>query len=611
VAHLLGGENLTVSYATRTVLDGVTLGLEEGDRIGMVGRNGDGKSTLMRLLAMRSTPDSGRVTKRSEVNIGYLDQSDVLDGDLTVGAAIVGDQADYEWARNPQIREVMGGLVSDVDWHANVHALSGGQKRRVALAKLLIEDHDVIMLDEPTNHLDVEGVAWLSRHLKTRWRPNQGAFLVVTHDRWFLDEVCNKTWEIHDGIMDPFEGGYAAYVLARAERDRSASVMEGKRQQLVKKELAWLRRGAPARTAKPKFRIEAANALIADVPEPRDSMALSKMATARLGKDVLDLEHVSLDFLGGEAGQKLFDNITLRLAPGERLGLVGVNGAGKTTLLKLLNGEIQPTSGKVKRGKTVVTAVLTQEVKELDDVKDLRVIEVIEREKRSFNVGGKEFSAGQLVEQLGFTNEKQWTPVKDLSGGERRRLQLLRLLVGEPNVLMLDEPTNDLDTDTLAAVEDVLDGWPGTLVVVSHDRYLLERVTDHQMALLGDGKIRALPRGVDQYLELREGALAGSTITGGGNPVIGASGSSAPAAEGPAGPSEAQKRDARKAKNRIDRQLGKLTQQEEKIHAQMVKSTADNDFDAMADLNKKLKTLAEEREALELEWLEALEVLGE
>jgi ATPase subunit of ABC transporter with duplicated ATPase domains len=502
----------------------------------------------------------------------------------------------------------MGGLVSDVDWHANVHALSGGQKRRVALAKLLIEDHDVIMLDEPTNHLDVEGVAWLSRHLKTRWRANQGAFLVVTHDRWFLDEVCTKTWEIHDGIMDPFDGGYAAYVLARAERDRAASVTESKRQQLVKKELAWLRRGAPARTAKPKFRIEAANALIADVPEPRDSTALSKMATARLGKDVLDLENVSLDFQGGEAGQKLFDNITLRLAPGERLGLVGVNGAGKTTLLKLLNGQVEPTSGRLKRGKTVVTAVLTQEVKELDDVSNLRVIEVIEREKRSFNVGGKEFTAGQLVEQLGFTNEKQWTPVKDLSGGERRRLQLLRLLVGEPNVLMLDEPTNDLDTDTLAAVEDVLDGWPGTLVVVSHDRYLLERVTDHQMALLGDGKIRALPRGVDQYLELRESALAGSTITGGGNPVTGSSGGPAPAATGA---SEAEKRDARKAKNRIERQLGKLEQQEKKIHDQMLTSTAGNDFDALAEQNKKLKDLAGEREALELEWLEALEVLGE
>ena len=308
-------------------------------------------------------------------------------------------------------------------------------------------------------------------------------------------------------------------------------------------------------------------------------------------------------------GQKLFDNITLRLAPGERLGLVGVNGAGKTTLLKLLNGEIQPSSGKVKRGKTVVTAVLTQEVKELDDVSDLRVIEVIEREKRSFNVGGKEFTAGQLVEQLGFTNEKQWTPVKDLSGGERRRLQLLRLLVGEPNVLMLDEPTNDLDTDTLAAVEDVLDGWPGTLVVVSHDRYLLERVTDHQMALLGDGKIRALPRGVDQYLELREGALAGSTITGGGNPVTSAGGGSAPAASGP---SEAEKRDARKAKNRIDRQLGKLKQQEDKIHAQMTAGAGDaSKFDQLAGLNAKLQELAGEREALELEWLEALEVLGE
>lgn len=613
MAHLLGGENLTVSFATRTILDGVTLGLEDGDRIGMVGRNGDGKSTLMRLLALRSTPDSGRVTKRGDVNVGYLDQSDVLDGDLTVGAAIVGDQADHEWAANPKIREIMGGLVADVDWHANVHALSGGQKRRVALAKLLIEDHDVIMLDEPTNHLDVEGVAWLSRHLKTRWRANQGAFLVVTHDRWFLDEVCNRTWEVHDAMVDPFDGGYAAYVLARAERDRSASVVESKRQQLVKKELAWLRRGAPARTSKPKFRIEAANELIADVPDPRDSVALSKMATARLGKDVLDLEGVSLDFLGGDAGQKLFDNVTLRLAPGQRLGLVGVNGAGKSTLLRLLNGEIPPSSGKVKRGKTVVTAVLSQDVKEIDDVSDLRVIEVIEREKRSFSVGGKEFTAGQLVEQLGFTKEKQWTPVSDLSGGERRRLQLLRLLVGEPNVLMLDEPTNDLDTDTLAAVEDVLDGWPGTLVVVSHDRYLLERVTDSQMALLGDGKLRGLPGGVDQYLELREAALASGAVSGGAS-----SGSSRPtAATGSAstaaasGPSEAEKREARKDLNRIDRQLGKIAQQEEKLHVQMAAKSQSGDFDALGELNTKLQELLEEKEVLELEWLEAAEVLGE
>ncbi|MDQ0029238.1 ABC-F family ATP-binding cassette domain-containing protein [Arthrobacter bambusae] len=612
MAHLLGGENLTVSFATRTILDGVTLGLEDGDRIGMVGRNGDGKSTLMRLLALRSTPDSGRVTKRGDVNVGYLDQSDVLDGDLTVGAAIVGDQADHEWAANPKIREIMGGLVADVDWHANVHALSGGQKRRVALAKLLIEDHDVIMLDEPTNHLDVEGVAWLSRHLKTRWRANQGAFLVVTHDRWFLDEVCNRTWEVHDAVVDPFDGGYAAYVLARAERDRMASVVESKRQQLVKKELAWLRRGAPARTAKPKFRIEAANELIADVPDPRDSVALSKMATARLGKDVLDLEGVSLDFNGGDsAGRKLFDDVTLRLAPGQRLGLVGVNGAGKSTLLRLLNGEIAPTSGKVKRGKTVVTAVLSQDVKELDDVSDLRVIEVIEREKRAFSVAGREVTAGQLVEQLGFTKEKQWTPVTDLSGGERRRLQLLRLLVGEPNVLMLDEPTNDLDTDTLAAVEDVLDGWPGTLVVVSHDRYLLERVTDSQMALLGDGKLRGLPGGVDQYLELREAALASGAVAGSSS-----SGSSRPtAASGPgsgaSGPSEAEKREARKDLNRIDRQLGKIAQQEEKLHVQMAAKSQSGDFDALGELNTKLQELLDEKEDLELEWLEAAEILGE
>ncbi|TJY72383.1 ABC-F family ATP-binding cassette domain-containing protein [Arthrobacter sp. CAU 1506] len=642
MVHLLGAENVSVSFATRTILDSVSLGLNEGDRIGMVGRNGDGKSTLMRLLSQRSTPDDGRVTKRGDVNVGYLDQQDVLNGDLPVGVAIVGEAAEHEWASNPRIREIMDGLVGDVDWHATVSSLSGGQRRRVALAKLLIEPHDVIMLDEPTNHLDVEGVAWLARHLKTRWRPNEGAFLVVTHDRWFLDEVCTRTWEVHDGVVDPFDGGYAAYVLARAERNRMAAVVEGKRQQLVKKELAWLRRGAPARTAKPKFRIEAANELIADVPEPRDTVALNKMATARLGKDVLDLEHVTYtppprpsdrpseerarpgdrpseerarpsdrpseerargDLNGGSG--PLFDNITLRLAPGERLGLVGVNGAGKTTLLRLLNGEIEPTAGKVKRGKTVQTAMLTQEVRELDDVLDLRVVEVIQRERQVFNIGGREVSAGQLVEQLGFSKEKQWTPVRDLSGGERRRLQLLRLLVGEPNVLMLDEPTNDLDTDTLAAVEDVLDGWPGTLVVVSHDRYLLERVTDHQMALLGDGKLRGLPGGVDQYLELREAALAGksSAVPSGGS-------DSAETAAGTVH-SEADKRQAKKDLNRIERQLGKLGQQEVKLKEQMdaAGAKADIDFSGLAEMNRKLQEIAEEKEGLELEWLEVSEIL--
>ncbi|WP_026551446.1 ATP-binding cassette domain-containing protein [Arthrobacter sp. H20] len=601
MAHLLGAESVSVTFATRTVLDGVSLGIEDGDRIGMVGRNGDGKSTLMRLLAQRATPDEGRVTRRRDVSVGYLDQTDVLDGDLSVGEAIVGDQADHEWASNPEIRDVMGGLVAEVDWHAKVSSLSGGQKRRVALAKLLIGDDDVIMLDEPTNHLDVEGVAWLARHLAERWRPTDGGLLVVTHDRWFLDEICTRTWEVHDGVIDGFDGGYAAYVLARAERDRMDSVVEGKRQQLVKKELAWLRRGAPARTAKPKFRIEAANALIADVPEPRDSLALSKMAMARQGKDVLDLENVSLAL-----GEKtLFDGITLRLAPGQRLGLVGVNGSGKTTLLRMLNGDVTPDAGRLKKGKTVQTAVLSQEVKELNELEHLRVTEVIEQEKRVFSVGGREVSASQLVEQLGFTNQRQWTMVKDLSGGERRRLQLLRLLVGEPNVLMLDEPTNDLDTDTLAAIEDVLDGWPGTLVVVSHDRYLLERVTDSQMALLGDGKLRDLPRGVDQYLELRRAAETGA----GASPLN--SDDAQSSAGTPSGYSSEETRQAKKDLTRIERQLGKAATQVEKIQHQMNDgASGDVDFDKMAALNKKLQAVQAEQQDLELQWLAAAEVLG-
>jgi ATP-binding cassette subfamily F protein uup len=621
VAHLLGAENISMTFGTRTVLDGVSLGLEDGDRIGMVGRNGDGKSTLMRLLAQRATPDDGRVTQRRDVTVGYLDQTDVLDGDLDVGAAIVGDQADHEWASNPKIRDVMGGLVAEVDWHAKVSSLSGGQKRRVALAKLLIGDDDVIMLDEPTNHLDVEGVAWLARHLKQRWRTSDGGLLVVTHDRWFLDEICTRTWEVHDGVVDGFDGGYAAYVLARAERDRMAAVVENKRQQLVKKELAWLRRGAPARTSKPKFRIEAANALISDVPEPRDTLALTRMATARLGKDVLDLENISLDL----GGTRLFNGITLRLAPGQRLGLVGVNGAGKTTLLRLLEGSISPTEGRRKQGKTVQTALLSQEVRELEDVDHLRVVEVVEQEKRVFEVGGRELSAGQLVEQLGFTNQRQWTRVSELSGGERRRLQLLRLLVGEPNVLMLDEPTNDLDTDTLAAVEDVLDGWPGTLVVVSHDRYLLERVTDSQMALLGDGKLRDLPGGVDQYLQLRAdaersgGLTSGPAAAGQGQYDDGGTGSAGAAGPGGAragasqGPSEAERRQARKDLTRVERQLSKASAQAQKLQQQMTEagSRSDVDFDALAEINKRLAAVKSEQEDLEEQWLAAADVLGE
>ncbi|QCU78627.1 ATP-binding cassette domain-containing protein [Citricoccus sp. SGAir0253] len=634
MAHLLGAENIGISFGTRTVLDSVSLGVDEGDRIGLVGRNGDGKSTLMRILAGQQDPDAGRVTRRGGVTLGVLDQRDDLDPEHTVGHAVVGDVPDHVWASDPKVRDVVSGLLSGIDWDRQVGTLSGGQRRRTALARLLAGDDDLVFLDEPTNHLDVEGVAWLARHLKDRWRASDGGLLVVTHDRWFLDEVCTRTWEVHDATVEPFDGGYAAWMLARAERDRAAAVMEGKRQQLVKKELAWLRRGAPARTSKPKFRIEAANAVIADVPEPRDSVSLAKMATARLGKDVLDLESVTYSVPvpggtdGGDGGRRvLFDDVTLRLAPGERVGIVGVNGAGKSTLMRLLDGQVQPDSGRVRRGKTVQTAILTQDVTELDEVAHLRVAEVIAREGNTFQVGGKDVSGGQLLEQLGFGASRQWTPVAELSGGERRRLQLLRLMVGSPNVLMLDEPTNDLDTDTLAAVEDMLDGWPGTLVVVSHDRYLLERVTDHQLALLGDGRVRDLPGGVEQYLELRRAQeQAGGGATGpAGSPAAGrsapAAGRSAPAAgtgsapgsaagpdAGPAGPSEAEKRAARKEAARLERQLARLAEEEAALHERMARLSTAGDYEELAGANAALQELLERREETELAWLEAGEV---
>ena len=609
MAHLLGAENIGIAFGTRTVLEGLSLGVDEGDRIGLVGRNGDGKSTLMRILAGLQEPDTGRVTRRGGVRVGVLDQQDRLDPEHTVRQAVVGDVDDHVWASDPKVRDVLGGLLDGFDLEQSVRGLSGGQRRRVALARLLAGDDDVLFLDEPTNHLDVEGVAWLARHLTQRWRPTDGGLVVVTHDRWFLDEVCTRTWEVHDATVDPFDGGYAAWVLARAERSRQAAVTEQKRQQLVKKELAWLRRGAPARTSKPKFRIEAANAIIEDVPAPRDSVSLAKMATARLGKDVLDLEHVSLTL-----GEKpILDDVTLRLAPGERLGVVGVNGAGKSTLLRLLDGRIAPDSGRVKRGKTVVSATLTQDVKELDDVAHLRVAEVMAREGSSFQVGGREMSSGQLLEMLGFGTSRQWTQVSELSGGERRRLQLLRLLVGEPNVLMLDEPTNDLDTDTLAAVEDVLDGWPGTLVVVSHDRYLLERVTDHQVALLGDGKVRGLPGGVGQYLELRAamddagGPARGAGAARGRNDVVGTcAGMGGP--EEDTGPTEAERRLARKEMARLEKQMTRLRDRRSGLEARMAELGQAQDFDALTAASADLKDLDAQLDVLEEEWLQAAEL---
>lgn len=606
MAHLLGAENIGISFGTRTVLEGLSLGVDEGDRIGLVGRNGDGKSTLMRILAGLQTPDTGRVTRRGGVRVGVLDQRDDLDPAHTVKQAVVGDVDDHVWASDPRIRDVFDGLLSGLDLDRTVEGLSGGQRRRVALAALLADDHDVLFLDEPTNHLDVEGVAWLAQHLKGRWRPTDGGLVVVTHDRWFLDTVCTRTWEVHDATVDPFDGGYAAWILARAERARQAAVAEQKRQQLMKKELAWLRRGAPARTSKPKFRIEAANAIIADVPEPRDSVSLAKTATARLGKDVLDLEDVSLSL-----GEKtILDDVTLRLAPGERLGIVGVNGAGKSTLLRLLDGRIDPDSGRLKRGKTVVTATLTQDVHELDEVSHLRVAEVMAREGSSFQVGERQMSSGQLLEQLGFGTDRQWTPVAELSGGERRRLQLLRLLVGEPNVLFLDEPTNDLDTDTLAAVEDLLDGWPGTLIVVSHDRYLLERVTDHQVALLGDGRVRGLPGGVDQYLELRSAMPSAGSAFGGGGAVAPSESTGSQAEDVPSGPSAAERRQARKDMARLERQQERLQERAAALEVRLAELSDAQRFGELGPVNAELQQVNAELETAEEEWLLAAELAG-
>jgi ATPase subunit of ABC transporter with duplicated ATPase domains len=604
VTHLLGAEELSLSFPTKQVFDAITVGIDDGDRIGVVGANGDGKSTLLKLLSKRISPDEGRVTHRGGLRVGILDQADRIDTTLTIGQTVVGDLAEYEWAGNPRIRDVISGLLNDLDWNETVDSLSGGQRRRVALAALLIQDLDIVMLDEPTNHLDVEGVAWLARHLNDRWPKNTGGLIVVTHDRWFLDAVCNLTWEVYGGRIEPFEGGYAAYILQRAERNRSAAASEARRQNLLRKELAWLRRGAPARTTKPKFRIDAASELIANEPEPRDRVALSKLATARLGKDVVDVEDLSYTIEGNE----ILSDVTWRLGPGDRVGLVGVNGAGKTTLLKLIQGTLEPTAGRVKRGKTVVIATLSQDVRELDKFHGERIYELIAREKTTFAVGKKEVSASSLVEQLGFTQAQLQTPIEDLSGGQRRRLQFLRLLFGEPNVLILDEPTNDLDTDILAAMEDLLDSWPGTLIVVSHDRYLLERVTDDQYALLGDGHLRHLTGGVDQYLALRASSLqAGKAVN---HPTAAAEqvGNSDAATHAPK-LSGAALRDAQKNLARVERALEKIATEETDLHAQMAIHDP-GDFDGLGALIAKQSALNAKREGLEVEWLETSELLA-
>jgi ATP-binding cassette subfamily F protein uup len=594
VAHLLGAEALHLEYPTRVIFDSLTIGLDEGDRIGIVGRNGDGKSTLLKMLSGRLEPNSGRVTKRNGVTLAVLDQSDDLDDTKTVHQTVIGDIDEHVWAGDPKVRDVIAGLISDIPWEASIADLSGGQRRRVALAALLIGDHDIIFLDEPTNHLDVEGITWLAGHLKRRWSSNSGALVVVTHDRWFLDEICTATWEVHDRLIEPFEGGYAAYILQRVERDQMAATMESKRQNLMKKELAWLRRGAPARTAKPKFRIDAANALIANEPPVRDSVSLASMAMQRLGKDVVDLEDVSVSY----GDKQVLKNVTWRIAPGERTGILGVNGAGKSTLLSLVAGSLQPTSGRIKRGKTIKVSTLTQQLAELEDVWNDRVSDVISRHKSSYIAGGKEMTPTQMLERVGFQSAQLATPVKDLSGGQKRRLQLLLILLSEPNVLILDEPTNDLDTDMLAAIEDLLDTFPGTLLVVSHDRYLLERVTDNQYAVL-DGHLRHLPRGVDQYLELR----AGRGLSPSKSPSETVSTGSTTELKG------AELRNAQKEFAAAERKLAKLTDQIADVHARMA-AHDQNDYTGLGALSTELSAVQDQLDTLETRWLELQELLG-
>ncbi|MGE2726914.1 ABC-F family ATP-binding cassette domain-containing protein [Mycolicibacterium pulveris] len=578
--NLINIERATVSYGTRTLLDGVSLGIDEGDAIGVVGRNGDGKTTLLQVLTLARPPDSGRVTHTSGLSVGYLHQADDFVG-TTVRDVIVDGRPDHVWAADPHTRDVVTHLLSGVALDSEVARLSGGERRRVALAEVLIAGHDVLVLDEPTNHLDVEVIGWLAGHLTAR---RAKALVVVSHDRWFLDAVCTRTWEVHDGTVDGYDGGYAAYVLARAERMRLAAGVEARRQNLMRKELAWLRRGPPARTTKPKFRIQAANELIANEPPPRDSLVLQRFATTRLGKDVFDLHRVRLEV----GPHVILDRIDWSIGPGARIGLVGVNGTGKTSVLRLLAGQLQPTSGTVKRGATLRIGYLSQALLDVDG--SARVLDAVENRRRVAELaGGREISADTLLRDFGFTGDKLTARVGELSGGEKRRLQFLRLLLDEPNVLLLDEPTNDLDIDTLTVIEDYLDGWPGTLIVVTHDRYFLERVSDVTYALTGGGRCDLLPGGIEQYLADRAAAAA-----------------PADRAEPPRGESAAaRERRTGKEMARIEGQLEKLEARVDELHLAMAEAGADHV--RVGELNTELQELVARREALEEAWLAAAE----
>jgi ATP-binding cassette subfamily F protein uup len=588
--NLISLEKAAKAYAHRRLLDGVSLGVSAGDRIGVVGRNGAGKSTLLALLAGTAVPDEGRVARTAGLRIGYLPQQDQLTG--IVGQIVFGAgwQATESapWEADPRARAIVAELLPGIGLDAPAAPLSGGERRRVALAALLVAEPDVLLLDEPTNHLDIEAIDWLGRHLHDR----SSAVIVVSHDRWLLDTVCERTWEVDRGQVHSAEGGYSAYVLAQAERERSEEAAERRRRNLARKELAWLQRGARARTTKAKFRVEAANALIAAEPPARDAVELTRLATARLGKTVIELEDVSVSVRTDGGPRPLLEHVTWQLGPGDRVGIAGVNGSGKTSLLHLLAGTPGPAleaGGTIVRGKTVRLAHLSQELAELDP--DQRVREAVEEIRLRIQVGDRELSAGQLLERLGFSAERQWTRIGDLSGGERRRVQMLRLLMAEPNVLLLDEPTNDLDIETLTEFEDLLDGWPGTLVVVSHDRYFLERVTEHVMALLGDGALSFLAGGVDEYLDRIRTARAGST--GGSQP--------APAVSGPPRSSAAEERTTRKELQRLERQLDRLTVRETELTGLLAANATD--YEKLTSLGAELRAVQSEKSDLEDRWL--------
>ncbi len=604
---LVSCEDVHVEYPTRKVLAGVSLGLSEGDRVGIVGKNGDGKSTLLSVVSGLLEPDDGRVTMRRGTRVGVLGQKDGLrDGD-TVGYSVVGDAPEHEWAGDPRVRSVVAALLGDIAWDAQVGSLSGGQRRRVDLARLLIGDWDILALDEPTNHLDMRAISWLADHLKSRWARGEGALLVVTHDRWFLDEVCLAMWEVHDGIVDPFEGGYSAYIQQRVERDRQARATEERRQNILRKELAWLARGPQARGTKPKFRVEAAKALVADVPPLRNDIELHRLAVSRLGKLVVELKGVT-----ERRGDKtVLDDVSWIIGPGDRYGILGANGAGKTTLLGVIDGSISPTSGTVKIGQTVRFAVLSQRLDELMAHRGETVREVLGTVRQRYTIDGKEYTPAQLLERLGFEPGQQLTRVEELSGGQQRRLQLMLVLLSEPNVLILDEPGNDMDTDMLAILEDLLDSWPGTLLLVSHDRYLMERVTDHQFMVM-DGKVTHVPGGVDEFLQkLEERGRREAQEAARRGPVDGGS-AAEPAAGSDAGSRQMSRSDEyrlRKQLSSVERKMDTQQKRIDDLAGKMLQVPA-TDFVELGRLQQQVDEAKDALGQLELEWLELSEQLG-